>query len=444
MALPAARGRFRFGRMISTTRRRFLTTTAAGTFALAAWPGRAAEAGPKKLKLGLIGCGGYGQANLAAAFKVGGVEVLGLCDADSEHLQQTADKVAALQGSRPRLYRLVEDLLEQEELEAVIIASPPHWHALHFLAAVARGLDVYCEKPLCYDLREGQAMMAAARQSGRIIQIGLQRRQSPCFQAVRAYLEAGDAGRVVCAEANIHYTAGLKDTTPQSPPRSLDWDLWCGPAPKLLYTPQIGHVNWRLERTTGHGHLVDWGIHLVDATRFILGQGAPQAVSASGGLYALQGKITTPDVLTAHFDFAAAPLTWRHRIWGAEEYTPRVANGIFFYGEKATVFVTDDRWEVIPRGRNAERQVHEARADLGTLHVAEFLNAVRERKPPGCGIEEGFHSTAAVKLAMLAYDTGSKVVWDAAQGEVVGNPAAAQRLKREYRAPWKHPYPGPA
>jgi predicted dehydrogenase len=427
--------------MSTTTRRHFLATTAAGAFTLAALPARAAEAGPKKLKLGVIGCGDYGQANLTAAFKAGGVEVPGLCDVDSEHLRVTADKVEAQQGSRPRTYRLIEDLLAGEELDAVIIASPPQWHALHFLAALARGLDVYCEKPLCYDVREGQAMVAAARRSGRMVQIGFQRRQSPCFQAVRSYLESGDAGRVVCAEANIHYTAGIKDTTPQPPPPSLDWDLWCGPAPKLPYTPQIGHVNWRLEQTTGHGHLVDWGIHLVDVTRFILGQGAPRSVSASGGLYALRGKITTPDVLTAHFDFAGAPLTWRHRIWGAAEYTPGVSNGIFFYGEKATVFVTDDRWEVIPRGRNAERQVHEARADLGTLHIAAFLDAVRERKPPACSIEEGLASTVAVKLAMIAYDTSTKVVWDAARGEVVDNPAAASLLVREYRSPWKHPSP---
>ena len=108
-------------------------------------------------------------------------------------------------------------------------------------------------------------------------------------------------------------------------------------------------MNWRLEKTTGHGHLVDWGIHLIDAARVILGEGTPRTVSAAGGLYYLKDKITTPDVLTAHFEFASCPLTWRHRIWGAEEYAPEIANGIFFYGEKETIFVTDDRWEVIPQ-----------------------------------------------------------------------------------------------
>jgi predicted dehydrogenase len=199
-------------------------------------------------------------------------------------------------------------------------------------------------------------------------------------------------------------------------------------------------MNWRLEKTYGHGHLVDWGIHLIDAARVILGQGMPESVSAAGGLYALKGKITTPDVLTAHFDFASCPLTWRHRIWGAEEYNPQIANGIFFYGEEQTLFVTDDRWEVIPRGKGQERQVHEAKADAGILHMAEFLKAVRGRSQPGCLVEDAFASTAAVKLAMIAYDTGSKVTWNARTEQIPGNPAAAALLKREYRLPWKHPF----
>ena len=131
---------------------------------------------------------------------------------------------------------------------------------------------------------------------------------------------------------------------------------------------------------------------------------------------------------------------WRHRIWGAEEYSPEVANGVFFYGDKETIFVTDERWEVIPRGKSKERQVHEAKADAGALHMAEFLDAVKARKPPGCLIEDAYVSTAAVKLAMIAYETGCKLTWDAEKETIVNNPAAAALLKREYRSPWVHPY----
>lgn len=432
--------------MNSITRRHFLTSgTAAGALAATQFSVLAAKRAThpdRKLRLGLIGCGWYGMVDVEAAFKVGGVEVNAVCDVDTEHLSQSADKVEKLQGRRPRTFKHHGELLRSADLDAIIIATPPHWHALQFIAALEHGLDVYCEKPLAYDVREGQAMVAAARKHGRIVQIGFQRRQSPAFKAVRDYVQAGKPGRIVCAEANIHYTAGTKDPSPQAPPASLDWDLWCGPAPKIPYSPQVGHMNWRLEKTTGHGHLVDWGIHLIDAARFMLGVGAPLTVSAVGGLYGLTGQITTPDVLTAHFEFAGCPLTWRHRIWGAEEYTPETSNGIFLYGEKETVFVTDDRWVVIPRGKNQERKVHEAKADLGTLQMADFLDAVRTRKPPGGTIDEAFHSTTAVKLAMIAYDSGAKITWDAAKGNIVGNPAAARLLQRNYRAPWRHPYHG--
>jgi predicted dehydrogenase len=368
------------------------------------------------------------------------VEVIALCDVDSEHLSQSAAEVEKLQGKRPQTFKLYEELLKVPDLEALIIATPPHWHALQLIAALERGLDVYCEKPLSFDIREGRAMANAVNKSGRIVQIGFQRRQSAAFQAVRQHIQSGNAGRIVCAEAVIHYTAGTKDATPQPPPASLDWDLWCGPAPKIAYSPQVGHMNWRLEKTTGQGHLVDWGIHLIDASRVILGEGMPKTVSAAGGLYSLKDKITTPDVLTAHFDFASCPLTWRHRIWGAEEYTPEVSNGIFFYGEKETIFVTDDRWEVLPKGNAKEKKVNHANADAGKLHMTEFLNAVHTRQQPGCLAEDAYRSTASVKLAMIAFDTGCKIGWDAQQEQIPNNPTAAKLLKREYRQPWKHPF----
>jgi predicted dehydrogenase len=426
--------------MNSITRRHFLQGTAAGAVALSQFPAVLAAEPGGTLKLGLIGCGWYGLVDAKAALKSGGVEFVALCDVDSEHLTQAAAEIEKLQAKRPATFKLYEELLAAPGLQAVIIATPPHWHALQFIAALKHGLDVYCEKPLSYDVREGRAMVEAARQSGHIVQIGFQRRQYPAFQAVRRRIQAGEAGRVICAEANIHYTAGTKDPTPQAPPPSLDWDLWCGPGPEIPYSPQVGHMNWRLEKTVGQGHLVDWGIHLVDAARVILGESHPRSVSAAGGLYALNGKITTPDVLTAHFEFASCPLTWRHRIWGAEEYAPEVSNGIFFYTDKETIFVTDERWEIIPRGKGKERQRQEAKADAGTLHMAEFLKAVRTRQPAGCLIEDAYVSTTAVKLAMIAYDTGSKIIWDSKTEQIVGNPAASLLLERDYRKPWKHPF----
>jgi len=423
-------------------RRDFLGAATAGTVAMNGLLHGAAAAEPAPLKFGLIGCGNYGLTDLRAAFKAGGVDVIALCDVDSQHLAEAATTIEKTQGSRPRTFKHYQELLATPGLNAVIIATPPHWHALPFLAAVEQNLDIYCEKPLAYDIREVQAMVAAAQKKEIVVQIGFQRRQSPALRQVRDYLQQGHMGRIVQVDAQIHYLASLRDTTPQDPPASLDWDLWCGPAPKIPYSPQVGHYTWRLEKTTGHGHLVDWGIHLIDATRWILGLSMPRSVQAAGGLYYYKDKITTPDVLTVHFDFDACPVVWRHRIWGAQEYTPEVSNGICFYGEKGTVFVTDDRWVVIPRDKNKPREEHKAAADLGTAHMAEFLKAVRARQQPGCTIEEGFRSTATVKLAMIAYDMGAKIGWDEKSRQIIDNPQAAALLKRPYRAPWKHPYEG--
>ncbi len=423
-------------------RREFVAAATAGTWAMAGSLPRssAAEAAQPPVALGLIGCGWYGMVDVKAAFKVGGVQVSAICDVDSEHLASSADEIETLQGSRPQTVKHYKDLLEVPGLNAVIIATPPHWHALPFLAAVAKNLDIYCEKPLAYDIREARAMVDAARNRTNIIQIGFQRRQSPAFQKVREYIRQGNLGRVVQVDAQIHYTAGMWDATPQDPPTSLDWNLWCGPAPKLPYSPQIGHFAWRLEKTTGHGHLVDWGIHLIDATRYILGESMPRSVQASGGLYYFKDQITTPDILSVQFDFDTCPVHWRHRIWGAQEYAPETANGIFFYGEKGTVFAADNRWVILSQDRNQERIEYKADADMGTAHMAEFLEAVRTRKPAGCSIEEGYRSTTTVKLAMIAYDIGAKITWDEKTEQIVNNPAATALLKRPYRAPWKHPY----
>ena len=152
-------------------RRMFLGQAAAAALAFGAFPGGAAEkdATPRKLKLGLIGCGWYGMVDVKAALKAGGVELIALCDVDSEHLAQSAAEVEKLQGTRPLTFKLYPELLATPGLEAVIIATPPQWHALPFLAALEKGLHVYCEKPLAYDVREGRAMAEAAARSGRVV-----------------------------------------------------------------------------------------------------------------------------------------------------------------------------------------------------------------------------------------------------------------------------------
>lgn len=426
--------------MFRTDRRSFLGVTAVTAGSLL-WPHRASgeegQAG-RKLQLGVIGVGWYGMVDAQAALKVGGVEIAAICDVDREHLERSAAELEKLQGRRPQTFSAYEELLDLKELDAVIIGTPPQWHALQLLAALARGKDVYCEKPLAYDVREGQAMVAAVEHSDRIVQVGFQRRQSRAFQEAIEFARSGALGRLVQVDAQIHYRAGLEDPTPQEPPASLDWNTWCGPGPLIPYSPQVGHKSWRLEKTVGHGHLVDWGIHLIDTVRFRLELGMPTQVTAAGGLYEYAGRITTPDTLSVHFEFPGVPVHWRHRLWGATEVDPTLNNGIFLYCTEGTVFATDTSWSVLRPGKDPER--HTAEVDMGTVHMADFLSCVRTRQQPQCTIRSAFESTTTVQLAMIAYETGSVVQWDASALNVVNNRAADQLLLRSYRDPWKHPF----
>lgn len=428
--------------MSGSNRRQFLETTAAtaGTMALGRMVHSAEPAPATELTMGVIGVGWYGMVDAKAALKSGGVKVTAICDVDSEHLAKNAAELEKLQGQRPQTFKHYEELLDKAQPAVAVIATPPHWHALQLIACLQRGLDVYCEKPLAYDIREGQALVAAAQQHPRIVQVGFQRRQSQALREAAAFLRAGKAGKVVQVDVQIHYRAGTKDPTPQAPPPSLDWDLWCGPGPEIPYSPQVSHLNWRLEQTSGHGHLVDWGIHNIDATRFMLGLTMPRQIMAAGGLYQLAGKITTPDTLTAHFEFETLPVVWRHRLWGALETHPDFSNGIFFYGDEATVFASDQRWLVFRPGKDTSPEEFTATSDLPTLHMANFLDCVRTRQPPVCPVEEAFRSTATVQHGMIAYESASTVRWDEKSLQILDNPAAAKLLQRAYRPPYEHPY----
>ena len=420
-------------------RRKFLGTATATATAFAS--GMLAQELRPKIKMGLIGCGWYGMLMMKVALKTGEVECVALCDVDSDHLEKSAAEIEKLQGSRPKTFKEYQELLSTPGLESVLLATPPQWHALPFIAACGKKLDIYCEKPVAYDIREGQAMVEAAKQSGRIIQIGFQRRQSETIRQTAQYIREGNPGRIVQVDAQIHYGAKWADTRIQDPPATLDWDLWCGPAPKLPYRPSIGHFAWRLEKEYGNGHLVDWGIHWIDAIRTILGLGMPQHVIAAGDNYASKDKCTTPDALSVHFEFEQCPVVWRHRIWGANEFNPELQNGMFFFGEKETIFVSDSKWVVMgPSGKILKTT--EVSTDSALLHMKDFVQAVRSRKASSCLIEDAFKSTATVQLAMISLRSGAKVRWNADQLEILDNPSASKLLKREYRAPWKHPYRG--
>ncbi len=424
-------------------RRTFIGKSLLGTAAITSAFYIPPPSGVRKIQVGLIGAGWYGMVISIAALNVNGLEVVAVCDVDSEHLRKSAEELEKLQGIKLKTFKYYQDMINMKGLDAVFIASPPQWHALHFIAACEKGLDIYCEKPLSYDPMEGLAMIKAAGKAGNIVQIGFQRRQSKAFKYAKQYINDGKAGNIHQIVAQIHYQANPGDTTLQAPPASLDWDEWCGPAPKLDYRPSIGHFNWRLEKEYGNGHLVDWGIHHIDIIRYIMEDEIPSEFKTTGGLSVLKNQITTPDTLTANMAFSKAPVVWQHRLWGTGDLNSEFNNGIFFHGDVSTVFISDTRFVVSPAGRNTERTDIEIKTEEGMqeLNMADFLNAVRLKDPEkvSCTVEDAFASTTAVQLAMMAYETGSIVRWDNQKKTIIDNPQASILLKRKYRKGWQHP-----
>jgi predicted dehydrogenase len=423
-------------------RRKFLEISALGSSALASSFYIPTGFQDRKLKIGLIGAGWYGMVDIKAALKVGGTEVIGICDVDSDHLNSSAIELEKLQGSKPKVFKYYNDLLDMKGLDAVFIGTMPHWHALQFIAACKKGVDIYCEKPLAYDIKEGIAMVDASRKAGNIVQIGFQRRNSSAFNKTKELIETGMIGNVHQITAQIHYNPGPQDNKTQPPPPSLDWEEWCGPAPKLEYRPNIGHKAWRLEKEYGNGHLVDWGIHHIDIIRKIMDEGMPEGFYTTGGLFEFKGKITTPDVLTANMTFKKAPVLWQHRFWGTGDVNREFNNGIFFYGEMATIFASDSKVSIFLPGKDVKREDILFPAELiQETHVGNFLKAVRnkDKKLITCTPEDAFKSTATVQLAMISYYTGSFVKWNEQTNEIIGNPAASALLKRDYRGDYIHP-----
>ena len=423
-------------------RRRFLKVTSLGSAMLASSIYIPSVQNDRKLKIGLIGAGWYGMVDIKAALKVGGVEVISICDVDSDHLKTSADELEKLQGSRPKTFKYFQDLLDMKGLEAVFIGTMPHWHALQFITACQKGLDIYCEKPIAYDIQEGMAMVDMANKAGNIVQLGFQRRQSEAFKKTKELIEAGKIGNIYQIVAQIHYNPGPQDNTIQAPPASLDWEEWCGPAPKLEYRPNIGHKAWRLEKEYGNGHLVDWGIHHIDIIRKIMGEGMPEEFYTTGGINEYKDKITTPDTLTSNMAFRKAPVLWQHRLWGNGDVTREFNNGIFFYGEKGTLFAEDSKVTIFQAGRNAQKEELSIPTPLmQENHVENFLNAVRNKDKNliSCTPEDAFQSTATVQLAMISYYTGSVVKWNQQTKEIIGNQEAAKLLKRDYRGKYVHP-----
>ena len=449
-------------RPASINRRQFLSSCAGAALAVSALPGYVAYGAERKpLRVGLIGSGWYGKIDLLRLIQVAPVEVISLCDVDQKMLADAAEIVASRQVSRkkPRTYGDYRQMLKEKDLDLVLIGTPDHWHALQMIAAVESGVDVYCQKPISVDIAEGQAMLTAARQHQKVVQIGTQRRSTPhLIEARDRVIKEGKLGKIGLVEIYCYYHMRAGENPPDSaPPEGFDYEMWTGPAPKMPYNALIHPRKWRAYMEYGNGIVGDMCVHMLDMTRWMLGLGWPKKVTSTGGIYVdKSSRANISDTQSATFDYGDLQVVWQHRAWG-EANDPKYPWGATFYGDKGTLKADVHHYEYFPAGKDkpaldgkalyeyakypedeTEKDLERHVASAVRGHMRDLLTCIESRGKPVADIEEGYISTASCILANLSMKLGRELAWDPIKQEIIGDAEANKLLTRPYRAPWIH------
>lgn len=451
------------------TRRQFLKGTVATGAGVTL--GLSAVAGPvagralganERVRIGCIGVGNRGTRLIQRLVRIDDVEFVALCDVYRPYLERDRSKVSTrlleqLGGRVPGMteplpkslgrYRDFRRLLDRKDIDAVFIATPDHWHALQAIAACEAEKDVYVEKPLSLTIVEGRKMVAAAERTGRIVQVGLQRRSSTIYRKLAAEVKAGLIGKVSTARAyriSNMCPKGIGKASPSAPPEGLDWELWLGPRPWRPYQDNLALYRFRWWKEYS-SQVANWGVHYFDAIRWVLGEEAPSSVSAHGGRYAIDDDRTIPDTMEVVFEFSSGRLV----VFGQYEASGGKAledGEIELRGSKANVYVSDRGYEVVPSsaGQFQDRAPRLKAAtvegdgqDTAEDHIRNFIDCVRSRKRCHCDMETGHRSTTFALLANLALETRSRLEWDPVSERITNNESANALLHYEYRSPWK-------
>lgn len=423
-------------------RRAFLSASAV---AGAAMPHLALAQAGKTYRTALAGAGWWGMNILGEAMASGRCEVVGLCDVDETQLNQGYAKVEQLTGNQPRKYKDFRELLAKEKPEIVIVGTPDHWHPLIAIAAVHAGAHVYVEKPVGHTIREGRAMVKAARAADRVMQVGTHRRVSPHNVEGLKFLRSGMAGKIHAIRCFVHSGgrggAGVPDS--EVPPE-LDWDMWCGPAPLRPFNKGLHTRGFRNHLDYANGVIADWGIHWFDQVLWWSEEKSPKSVYSTGGRYLDTSIMTAPDQQVAVYKFTDFTLHWENRRFAANN-AEKHPLGAYFYGTEGTFHMGWlDGWTFYPAD-SRKQPIHME----PTLHKpddqnikelwADFLSAIEQKRRPVSDIEFGHQSTIISLLGVLSYKLGRSVNWDGEKEEVPGDAEANKLLSREYRGEWKYP-----
>jgi len=413
----------------------------------------------ERVRIGLIGVGNRGWELMEAFRELPDVAITAVCDVYEPYVEAAKRFL----GGSPTVYRDYRKLLERKDLDAVVIATPDHWHALQFIEACNAGKDVYVEKPLSLTVMEGRRMVEAARRTGRITQVGTQRRSSPMVRQACELVRSGGIGRVTVAKC-FH----LQNETPMGigkpgdcdPPPGLDWDLWLGPAPKVPYNPSRCLYQFRWFYDYSGGQLTNFGTHYLDQIHWGLGQDAPKAVVAVGGKFAVDDNREIPDTLEVVWQYDRVLVTFSQYNANNAPGNPRGAD-VEFRGTKGTLYCGYGEFVVEPQKVRVEpmppkdplRRVENAKQwgnvkpamtairQTGHInnidHARNFIECVKTRKPCNCPVEVGHRSTTATLLGVIALKRQRRLEWDADAERFTNDDEANKLLFYEYRAPWK-------
>lgn len=423
-----------------------------------------------KIRMGFIGIGNRGSQLLKLFMDQPDIEVAALCDIYEPYLLRDRSRVdkrylAVMPGQipmmgekfpkQPVLYKDFRKLLDNKDIDAVCIATPDHWHAIQVIAALNAGKDVYVEKPLTNTLVEGRKMVDAQERTNRVVAVGLNRRGNVVYQKLAREIEAGKIGRVSAARAaRISNMApdGIGKLKPEKPPVDFDWDMWLGPR---QYQPYQYNIAPYMFRWWSHysSQMGNWGVHYMDAIRWLMGEKAPSAVTAHGGKFVLDHDADIPDTMQVTFEFASKKVI---------SFSIFEASGgdIFPYGElelrgtKGNVYADERGYRILPSSpgqfqtwkklieteefKNPSVLLDDgSSADSTSGLIRNFLDCIKTRQKPFCSLEEGHRSTSFAHLANIAVATKERLLWDAEKERFTNSEAANKLLQYEYRSPWK-------
>lgn len=395
-----------------------------------------------KIGIGIIGCKGQGWNNLKALLKVPEVQCVALCDIDGNVLNQRKSELSKL-NITPKLYGDYRKLLADKDVDAVVIATPDHWHCLIMIDACAAGKDVFCEKPVANSIFEAQLMHKAVQHYRRVVQVAQWQRSQQHFQDAITFVHSGQLGKIASTKAWM-YRGGTKPLPilPDSPvPAGVDYDMWLGPATKHPFNANRFHYEFRWFWDYAGGLMTDWGVHLIDMILLGMNANLPKSVMATGGKYVFPNDARqTPDIQTALYDFDSFEMSWEHNMaTGLGLYG--MQHGIAFIGENGTLLLNRSGWEVRGEKDKLESIPWTKSVDVGLdRHAANFIDVVKSHKKEdlNCPFEAGAKVAIVSHFGNIALRSGEKIYWNDNENKF-NIDKATQLIKPIYHNGWKIP-----